>query len=61
MADLTLKHNGNTLPQVTISFGLAIFPDDVEKMSDLINAANNALYNAKNIGRNRVVLYDNLK
>jgi diguanylate cyclase (GGDEF)-like protein len=43
---------------VSISVGLATFPDDAESVESLFEAADQALYRAKNGGRNRVVLYD---
>lgn len=42
---------------VTISVGLAAFPDDVKELDDLIDHADVALYDAKDHGRNRVVAY----
>lgn len=41
--------------RVTSSIGLACFPDDAEDKSKLIEKADNALYQAKKEGRNRVV------
>lgn len=43
--------------QLTISIGIASFPDDGKDMKSLIAAADAALYAAKNGGRNRVVAY----
>lgn len=40
--------------RVTISIGVASFPEDAENMNDLIEKADNALYKAKGEGRNRV-------
>ena len=40
---------------VTISFGLAVFPDDGAEKSTLITKADQALYAAKRRGRNRVL------
>ena len=44
-------------PAVTISIGLATFPDDGRTVEELIRAADCALYRAKETGRNRVVPY----
>lgn len=44
-------------PGITISFGIATYPDDGEDMSDLIRKADMAMYSAKQLGRNRVVAY----
>lgn len=42
---------------VTISAGIATYPDDVSEMDDLIDRADIALYRAKENGRNRIELY----
>jgi two-component system cell cycle response regulator len=41
--------------RVTISGGVATFPEDGESTSELIRAADEALYAAKGQGRNRIV------
>ncbi len=43
--------------KLTLSLGLASFPEDAQDLTDLINNADKALYGAKALGRNRVVLY----
>jgi diguanylate cyclase (GGDEF)-like protein len=43
--------------QVTISIGIATFPEDAKESSTLIERADSALYQAKQTGRNRVCLY----
>lgn len=53
---LTLKHNHEQLPQVTVSLGVAYFPDDAKTPDDLLIVADNALYKAKRTGRNRVCM-----
>ena len=40
---------------VTMSIGVAVFPDEAINEDDLVNAANSALYRAKQNGRNRVM------
>ena len=47
---------GETQPlgRVTISGGVACFPDDATEQVELMQAADNALYKAKNDGRNQV-------
>ena len=42
--------------QVTASFGVAIFPAHASSRDTLVVAADRALYNSKNAGRNRVSL-----
>ena len=50
------EHEGRRMP-VTISVGVASYPTSpVESPSQLIAAADNALYEAKRCGRNRVLL-----
>jgi diguanylate cyclase (GGDEF)-like protein len=46
----------NPIP-VTMSVGVANYPDDVIMLEDLIDHADMALYDAKDQGRNRVVAY----
>lgn len=45
---------GITFP-ITISIGTATFPNDASNQEELIKCADNALYSAKNAGRDRVV------
>lgn len=55
----SLKQLPNTqpvLPSVTISLGVAQLSAD-DELSDLLNKADKALYEAKQQGRNRVCLY----
>jgi len=45
------------LPAVTISLGVASYPGDSERLEDLVQQADAALYAAKQAGRNRTVRY----
>ena len=56
IADLSLEFEGRELPHIAVSIGVAIFPEHGDKASDLLRAADEALYRAKNAGRNRVVM-----
>ncbi|MDQ6804553.1 MAG: diguanylate cyclase [Actinomycetota bacterium] len=47
---------GDAVP-ITISFGIAIFRDHGETAASLLHAADDALYEAKESGRNRSVLF----
>jgi two-component system cell cycle response regulator len=44
--------NGLTL-RLSTSIGIALFPDNADSVSELIHAADNALYDAKRSGKNR--------
>jgi diguanylate cyclase (GGDEF)-like protein/PAS domain S-box-containing protein len=46
---------GATRPTLTASFGVASFPRDGATVAELVRAADRALYEAKNGGRDRVV------
>jgi diguanylate cyclase (GGDEF)-like protein len=52
---LHIQYEGQTLKAVTLSLGVAIFPDHGSTMDVLLAAADTALYRAKRSGRNRVV------
>lgn len=54
---LSVCWEGQQLPAVTVSVGLAVFPDHGQSGADLIQAADIALYTAKERGRNCTVLY----
>lgn len=53
LLDSPVDLNGKTV-QLSVSFGVAAFPDDGEDFETLIVAADRALYRAKETGRNRV-------
>jgi diguanylate cyclase (GGDEF)-like protein/PAS domain S-box-containing protein len=48
--------SGTTVIQVTASFGVATFPENGKTQDALIHAADVAMYQAKEAGRNRVVV-----
>lgn len=54
--ELEVEYHGQLLTGITISLGLAWFPEHGTTGEQLVEAADKALYRAKRTGRNRVVL-----
>lgn len=54
---LQIRYGGQPLGPISISLGLAWFPDDGEQPDSLLHAADTALYQAKHAGRNRLCIY----
>jgi diguanylate cyclase (GGDEF)-like protein len=52
---LNLTHQGVPLGRITASLGVALFPHHADNPDSLIRAADKALYEAKNVGRDRTV------
>jgi diguanylate cyclase (GGDEF)-like protein/PAS domain S-box-containing protein len=52
--ETNLTHAGQTLPAPTASFGVAVYPAHGAKPAELLKAADQALYQAKQEGRDRV-------
>jgi diguanylate cyclase (GGDEF)-like protein len=42
------------LPQLTVSIGIAVFPEHGQNLEEVIQASDKALYESKRLGRNRV-------
>jgi diguanylate cyclase (GGDEF)-like protein/PAS domain S-box-containing protein len=53
---LRLEHEQRPLGEITLSVGVALFPDHGQSLDDLFQAADAALYQAKKQGRDRVVV-----
>lgn len=51
-----IVHDGRRLGPVTLSIGIAMFPNHGTSTLTVLQAADGALYRAKNSGRNRVVM-----
>ena len=51
---LKLMHNGTKLPDISFSLGIAFLPDHGKDVKELLDAADKALYRAKDSGRDRV-------
>jgi diguanylate cyclase (GGDEF)-like protein len=58
VGDLSLRFHGQPLRQITISIGVAMFPDNSDNPDELLRSADHAMYAAKHKGRNRVVAAD---
>ena len=43
--------------KITLSLGITSFPDFGESVEEILSDADNALYHAKELGRNRTVLF----
>lgn len=56
--DLAARLNLKKHHKVTISMGISCFPTDADNKKDIIEKADQALYQAKRLGRNRVCLYE---
>jgi diguanylate cyclase (GGDEF)-like protein/PAS domain S-box-containing protein len=55
LREMTLLHQGQSLGMVTVSVGVAALPEQGSSPKELLEAADAALYRAKNEGRDRVV------
>jgi diguanylate cyclase (GGDEF)-like protein/PAS domain S-box-containing protein len=55
LKELTVEYGGQTLGRVTVSIGIAVFPSNADNAEHLLKAADNALYRAKEEGRDRAV------
>lgn len=53
---MDLRFHGEILGPVTVSCGVAIFPDHGRTCTELTEAADRALYVAKQTGRDKVVV-----
>ncbi len=45
------------LPQVTVSLGIAVFPEHGQTLDEILVASDKALYESKRAGRNRATIY----
>jgi diguanylate cyclase (GGDEF)-like protein/PAS domain S-box-containing protein len=55
-AKLQVFHRGRIIESITVSLGIAMFPEDGGTGQDVLRAADDAMYQAKAQGRNRVVM-----
>jgi diguanylate cyclase (GGDEF)-like protein len=54
--DIVVRYLEKNLPRITVSIGVAVFPDAGDNPQVVLKAADEALYRAKERGRNRVEL-----
>jgi diguanylate cyclase (GGDEF)-like protein len=55
--DRDMRYGGETLGRLTISCGVATFPEHGLTLPELVEAADRALYRAKHEGRDRMIVY----
>jgi len=55
IAELRLTYGGAALEAITVSVGIAVSTDLHESAEELVRAADDAMYEAKHAGRDRVV------
>ena len=55
---LQVQHEGQTLEAITLSLGVAVFPEHGSTYDAILRAADSALYRAKRDGRDRVSVAD---
>ncbi len=58
MSQLHLRYQDAPLGPVTLSIGIAMYPEHGTSLEELIHHADAALYQAKNQGRNRTVVFN---
>ncbi len=56
MKELTVMHQGRSMGMLTVSIGVAVFPEHGMSPKELMAAADAALYEAKHRGRDQVVV-----
>jgi diguanylate cyclase (GGDEF)-like protein len=58
VSSLSVQLAGRTYRGLTISIGVAMYPNDGETLDELLRKADEALYRSKRQGRNQVTLYE---
>jgi diguanylate cyclase (GGDEF)-like protein len=54
---LAIEYEGRRVGPITVSVGIGIFPDHGDSVQAVLRAADAAMYEAKQLGRNRVVVH----
>lgn len=60
VSEMRVRMRGESLREITVSIGVAVYPQYGETMEEVMRVADRALYEAKNLGRNRVVSAENV-
>jgi diguanylate cyclase (GGDEF)-like protein len=55
VSEMKVRYRGETLCEITVSIGVALYPQHADSLEEVMRAADRALYEAKHLGRNRVV------
>lgn len=56
VSGLVVRHEGRELPRLRVSIGVAFYPEHGRQVDALLDRADQAMYRAKQTGRDRVVL-----
>ena len=56
VGELAIEYEGRRVGPITVSIGIGIFPDHGDTVEAVLRAADAAMYQAKQLGRNRVVV-----
>lgn len=54
----TFVHPENLDLEISVSIGIALYPDHADNVQDLLSAGDDAMYKAKSAGRNKVVMLE---
>ena len=54
LARMVVRQEGQSIPAVTVSIGVAFYPVHGQTSQSLLQAADHALYRAKEMGRDRI-------